>query len=218
MRKLRSALLAAGILASLSLSSVDAAGPRAPGFLPATAHPLGYSLVDLATAWTVWGFATGTDNPLLDVRCEQSAVDPRIWFLPVSLGGDWENTCSVPSGSFLVLFAGGNECSAAEGPPYHGGNEAELIQCVEDDLELVTYVDVSAAGVTTTALDPYLVRTRMITLPAGNLISADPTISMTEGWFLVVGPLSRGAHSFSAYDEFSNGFTAGITYTINVGG
>jgi hypothetical protein len=57
----------------------------------------------------------------------------------------------------------------------------------------------------------------MITLPAGNLISPDPTISMTEGWFLVIGPLSRGSHTFSAYDEFSSGFTAGITYTINVG-
>ena len=78
------------------------------GARPAGARPLGNSLVDLATAWTVWGFGTSDDNPnFAPGRCEQSSDDPRVWFLPVSLGDLTETTCDVPQGAFLVMFAGG---------------------------------------------------------------------------------------------------------------
>jgi hypothetical protein len=204
------------LITAFASTSVSAAAPGR-GFMAAGAHPLGYSLTELATAWTEWGFSTGEDNPLLAVRCEQSQLDPRIWFLPVSLGGDFENTCDVPPGSFLVLFAGGNECSSVEAPPFFGSTEEELRACVDATLATVTHIEVSGRGQTTTDLDSYLVTTDMINLPANNLLSADPGISMTEGWFLVIGPQSPGSHTFRAYDEFSTGFTAGITYTINVG-
>src|SRR5215203_7500956 len=100
------------------------APPAAPGFLPATANAHGYSLTDLATAWLAWGFGTPSDvNPLVNLRCEQSALDPRIWFLPASIGGQGTSTCYVPQGSFLVLLALAFECSEAEG---NGSTLAEL--------------------------------------------------------------------------------------------
>ena len=216
MRSLRSALLVAALLAIALPGMATAAKPAAPGFLPANAHPLGHSLTELATAWTVWGFGTSDDNPLVDVRCEQSDVDSRIWFLPVSLGGEWEATCDVPRGSFLVLFAAGNECSNVEASPYFGEDEAGLRDCVDERLGDVGLVEVSGEGVATTNVDSYLVTTDMVTLPPDNLLNSDEALSMTEGWFLVIRPLSPGEHVFRAYAEFSTGFIAGITYTINV--
>ena len=217
MRRIRFAVLIGTLLVMVGAAPAAAAGPAAKGFLAPGAHVHGYSLTELATAWTLWGFGTSDDNPLLDVRCEQSSVDPRIWFLPVSLGGESEATCDVPTGSFLVLFAAGNECSDVEAPPYFGADEAALRECVDARLADVDLVEVSGEGVSTSNLDSYLVTTDMVTLPANNLLSADEALSMTEGWFLVIHPLSPGAHTFRSYAEFSTGFTAGITYTINVG-
>lgn len=218
MHRIRRAALAGALLALIAAPVVAAAGSRAPGFLPPNAAPLGYSLTELASAWSLWAWGSSpSDSPLLEVRCEQSPLDPRIWFLPVSLGGEDENTCDVPQGAFLVMLAGGGECSDAEPAPWHGGNEAELIDCVDQGFDLVTYAEVTAGGKTTTNLSGYVVTTSVITLPADNLFSSDPTISMTKGIFLVVAPLSRGTHTLRAYDEFDSiSFTAGITYTINV--
>ena len=65
MRRLSIVLVAAMMLASTA-SSVSAAQPAMRGFLPANAHPHGYSLADLATAWNAWAFsAPPEDNPFL---------------------------------------------------------------------------------------------------------------------------------------------------------
>jgi hypothetical protein len=219
MRQIRHAVVAAALLAILSVSAALAAAP-AKGFLPATAHPLGHSMSDLATAWNQWAFGSAADvNPLLAVRCEQSTIDSRLWFLPVSLGGEFQNTCDVPTGSFLMLNAGGAECSNLEPEPFFGANEAELLECVNDGFELITYVEVTGKGVTTTDLSAYAVTSHLDTLPPNNLLSADSGLTMDKGYFLVIGPLSPGTHTFHAYDEFEIfDFQAGITYTINVGG
>src|SRR6185295_2031237 len=170
MQRLRTALLSGLLLALLTASSALAA-PPAKGFLPPTAHPLGHSMADLATAWNRWAFGSAADvSPLLNVRCERSTIDRRLWFLPVSLGGEFENTCNVPRGSFLMLNAGGAECSNLEPEPFFGANEAELIECVNDGLDLVSYVEVTAKGVTTKDLRAYAVTSHLDTLPANNLL------------------------------------------------
>jgi hypothetical protein len=222
MRRLRLAVATAGLLIITLPAAAGAAGSRAPGFLPPTAHPLGHSMAELAGAWNVWGFGSAADvNPLLAVRCEQSSLDPRIWFLPVSLGGEYENTCNVPRGSFLVLNVGGAECSNIEPEPFFGADEADLKDCVKDGFDLVSYAEVTARGITTkqAALGAYAITSALTHLPANNLLSADAGISMDKGYFMVIGPLSPGTHTFHAYDEFAVfDFKAGITYTINVGG
>ena len=207
---------AAAVMTALA-SGASAARP-AKGLLPADARPLGMSLVDIATAWTVWGFGTADDNPnFAPGRCERSSDNPRIWFLPISLGDLTETTCDVPQGAFVVMFAGGGECSAAEPDPWHGDNEAELIDCVNENFDLITYQTITVDGTTTDALGAYVVRTRMVTLPADNLLGPDPTISMTKGYFAVIPPLSRGTHTAANWTEFGSlDFAGGVDYVINV--
>jgi hypothetical protein len=217
MRRLRTAILASTLAILLVAPVVSAAGPATRGFLPPSAHPRGHSLTELAQAWNVWAFGTAEDNPLLAVRCEQSPIDPKIWFLPVSLGGEWENTCDVPQGAFLLMNPGGSECSNVEPEPFFGADEADLLACVNETFELLTYVEVTFNGKTVTDLDDYIVTTPLTHLPANNLLSTEPALSMDKGYFMVIHPLSRGTHVLRAYDEFESfDFTAGITYTINV--
>lgn len=217
MRRFRASVLLATVLVLAAAPIAQAAKPATRGFLPLSAHPHGYSLTELATAWNVWAFGTAEDNPLLAVRCEQSPIDPRIWFLPVSLGGEWENTCDVPQGAFLLMNPGGSECSNVEPEPFFGADEADLLACVNETFELLTYVEVTFNGKTVTDLDDYIVTTPLTHLPANNLLSPDPALSRDKGYFMVIHPLSRGTHTLRAYDEFESfDFQAGITYTINV--
>jgi hypothetical protein len=215
MRQLRRAALAAILLALVASSTTIAAAP-AKGFLAPDARPLGRSLTDLATAWARWGFGSAEHNPNIEFRCEPSQLDPRIWFLPVSFGGETENHCDIPSGTFLVMFAGGTECSQAEAEPYHGDDAADLASCVDETLADLTYVEVTADGKPTTNLSAYVAESAAVLLPPGNLFSDDPTLSMTKGYFLVVRPMSPGTHHLSAYDEFDFGFSGAVNYTITV--
>jgi len=218
MNRIRTAALAATMLALLAVPAASAARP-ARGLLAADARAHGMSLVDLATEWTVWGFGEPFDtNPNASpARCEQSSFDPRIWFLPVSFGGELEIVCDVPQGTFLVMFAGGGECSDAEPEPWYGADEDELIDCVNENFELITYQSITVDGTTTDALADYVVQTRMVTLPAGNLFSDDETLSMTKGFFAVIPPLSRGTHTAANWTEFGSiPFEGGVNYVINV--
>jgi len=69
-------------------------------------------------------------------------VDPKIWFLPDSLGGEWETTCEVPQGAFLVSTSGAWECSSLEPKAFYGGNEPESLECVDAGCDLRNYVEV----------------------------------------------------------------------------
>jgi hypothetical protein len=216
-RAIRHAVIAGTLLAALGGSSVSAGGPATRGFLPGNAHPFGHSMTDLAQAWNVWAFGSSEDNPIVAVRCEQSPIDPRIWFLPVSLGGEYFNECDVPQGAVLLLHAGGSECSNVEAEPWYGADDADLLACVDETFEYLTYIEVTFNGKTETNLRDYIVTTPLTVLPEDNLFSPDSALSRDKGYFMALAPLSRGTHTLHAYDEFFDGdFQAGITYRINV--
>ena len=219
MRLIRRALLAGALLALAIAPLADAARPAARGIMPANARVHGHTMTEIADAWSLWAWGTpAEDNPLLAVRCEPSPIDPSIWFLPVSLGGEWEATCDVPTGTFLVLLPGGVECSNLEPEPYFGANEAELMECAAEFFGGINVVEVTIDGRTVTDLDDYVFTTDVITLPPNNLVSADSGVSLSEGWWLVLSPMSKGTHVVRAFDASdSAGFEAGITITINVG-
>jgi hypothetical protein len=212
MRRLGIAVAAALLLTSLA-SPASAAGPATRGFLPANAHAHGHSLVDMSTAWNEWAFSTPEAvNPIVAVRCEQSLLDPKIWFLPVSMGDELEATCKVPQGAFLVLNLGGGVCGQVWGD---GDTYPVLRACAESFRP--SYAEATIDGRTATNLDDYWVATRMFMLPPDNLFSPAPGLTVAATYTLVMEPLSRGTHTVRAYDEIASlDFAAGITFTVNV--
>ena len=189
------------------------------GFAPPGAGTHGHSMLDLATAFTVWTFGTGEGGPTLEARCEQSAIDKKVWFLPVSIGDDLPVTCNVPHGAWLLVSPGGSECSNLEDEPWYGADNNDLGACVEETFEDLTYAELTLDGRTASEsqLQPYILTTRTVNLPADNLLSSEPGISRFKAYFLLVKPLSRGTHTMLAYDEFDDGdFVGEVSYTINV--
>jgi hypothetical protein len=151
-------------------------------------------------------------NPLVNPRCEQSTIDPHIWFVTVSLGGEQLVTCDIPQGSFLVVTPGLYECSEAEG---NGSTEAELLACVEEGFTSITRAEVILDGEAAN-LGDYLLTTLFDVVPPNNLFGPSATPTLSKGYFLVTTPLSRGTHTLRTFDEFSDGFSAGTTFTIIV--
>lgn len=194
----------------------DARHSASRGFLPARAELHGHTLRQIATAWTIWAFGPPAPvNPLLANRCEQSSIDPKVWFLPVSLGGDYAVDCAVPYGSSLLVTPGGYECSTAEG---NGTTPAELRACAKAGFDLITRIELSLDGRPVQNLERYVLTTRLVNLPGPNLLGSAPTPSLMKGYYLLTRPMRPGLHTMRAYDEFASiGFTAGITYNITVG-
>ena len=212
--------LSLGLFVTLLLAPVTAqSGDGTRGFLPAHARAHGHSLIDLASAYTLWAFGTSAEvNPIVGGRCERSPINPHIWFLPVSLGGEAQATCQVPPGSFLVVTPGFIECSSIEPAPFFGGDVNALLGCVDGWFEELSFAEVILDGRPVTNLNDYALTTIPVTLPPNNLLSTDSGLSLSKGYFLVIHPLSRGTHTLRLYDEFQAfGFQAGITITIVAG-
>ena len=185
------------------------------GFVSPNAEVRGYSLKQLANAWNVWALGTPeADNPLVANRCEQSPIDKKIWFMPVSLGGDYEVDCEVPSGAYLVATPAGWFCDIAEAG---GSTTAELRACARDGFALLTYAEVVLDGRSAKHLRRHVVTSRRIELPGPNLLTDGPTSIVDKGIYIVIKPLSRGSHTLRLYDEFASlDFTAGVTFNITV--
>jgi hypothetical protein len=201
--------------------SIIIAGPAAAAggghgkFLSPHARVHGHTLADLAAAWAIWGLGTSADdNPLLAGRCEQSPIDPRIWFLPVSFEGEVHVDCTVPKGAFLVYTAGAYECSEAEG---NGSTEAQLRACADEGFATFTTIEASVDGKQATDVGRNVVTSPLYELPGPNLFSDEATPSLIKGVFMVVRPLKPGEHTVRGFAEATgNGFSAGMTYHITV--
>ena len=191
------------------------AGPR--GILPASARVGGHSLSAYAGDFDVWFIANAGDNPTLNARCERSSLNPRVWYLPVSLGGDVEVSCAIPRGSFLLLMTGSAECSNLEQDPWYGGDAAELRACVDRQAAAITDTSVTIDGRTTHDLGGHLVTSGVVQMPADNLLSPDAGISMIEGYFVLIAPLRPGHHTLNGWVAFGSDFAGGVTYQLTVG-
>jgi hypothetical protein len=134
MHRLRTAALGAALVAIVSAQTALAAAPATRGFLPPGSGARGHSIVELVDDYTLWAFGTGAGGPILDGRCEQSPIDARIWYLPVSIGGDAPIVCNVPQGAYLLESPGGTECTSLEPEPYFGADDTDLLDCVNETL------------------------------------------------------------------------------------
>lgn len=186
------------------------------GILPSWVRVGGHSMSDYAGDFDVWFLSNADDSPTLNPRCEQSPLNHKVWYLPVSIGGDVTVSCDIPRGSFLLLMSGSAECSDLEAPPWYGGNAAELRACVNEQAAAITDTSITIDGWTTHNLDRHLIRSGVVNMPANNLLSPDAGISMIKGYFVMLLPLRRGHHTLAGWVEFGTDFAGGVTYEINI--
>jgi hypothetical protein len=219
MHRVRHAALAATILALAAVSTAAAAPPALHGVLSNSARIGGHTMSEFAGDFDAWTLQPPDVNPALNPRCDQSPLDPRVWYLPVSFGPTNEVWCDIPQGAFLLLMTGGAECSDQEvGTIWYGGNEAELRDCVDADVQLITYTSATIDGQFSDELSNHIVRSGAVNVPAPNLFGDSAGLSMFKGYFLMIAPLKPGEHTLAGWAEFGSlDFAGGVTYHLTIG-
>jgi hypothetical protein len=198
-----------------------------PGVFALDSKPYGSTYGQWAANWWDWlSSIPAENNPVGDKTGKNCALAQKgpIWFLPGTSGGTLERTCTVPAGKALFLVILDAECSNKEFPKLK--TEEEFLKCARD-LNQGATLSANIDGVDIKNLDKYRVESPMfnMTFPPDNILGqkAGPTIAKSEGWYLILEPLSAGTHDIqfggSVLANPSTGtesYTTGVTYHLIV--
>jgi hypothetical protein len=203
---------------------------NSPGIYPIDSKPYGLTYKEWTAKWWQWVLSIPTENnPLPDdtgKNCGQNQNNPNVWFLAGTAGGSAERTCTIPSGKAILLPVLNAECSYAEYPEYK--SESELRFCSGTFfLTQPSNMQVTVDGVKLEDLDKYRVQSALfnLDLPKNNIygVKAGPTQAVSDGYWILLQPLSEGKHEISfggvAVDFTTTrveSFATQITYHLTV--
>ena len=158
------------------------------------------------------------ENPL--AAGEAWCVDLDGVVAPFALDPAAVPTCTVDVRTEIFVAALSVECSTVEEPPFYGGNEAELRQCVRD-------LDVLQGDLTVTVdgepVPLTLVETPLLTidLPEDNILGvpAQQALSVAAGFVALLPPLPPGTHEIviTGTGTFFGDFTLVTTIVVEPG-
>ncbi len=228
----RSSLAAAASAVTLALlmASAVAAGPPASArVFPPTAKPEGASQASWSAAWWQWALALSVDgHPFIDdpsFQCDVGQSGP-VWFLGAAFGTTARD-CAVPADMPVMVGLLNAECSDLEGL---GATEAEQRDCANFFGNHIRNVFLELDGSALANLGPYRVVSPQFsfTAPSPWIFGADGGngTSVSDGYFVMLKPLSEGTHTlhfggdfhFSVAEGDPFDFDAALdsTYTLEV--
>ena len=213
----------------LAIGSVHAAGRNPnPRIAPVNSSPYGKSYGEWANAWWQWVLSIPADrNPLTDETgafCGEGQSGP-VWFNAGTFGNSAERHCTVPAGKaiFMPVFnwifgSGAFDChptvpgvpcdvDALRASAAANTEAAEVLEVSIDGAPLQNVADYRASSPT-----PFSItypENSVTGVPAGTYFP-----QVADGYWLMLSPLSKGAHTISVHvvaPETSFGL---IEYTI----
>jgi hypothetical protein len=225
-------LVVASVLSSVPTLEANIPGAKVsqhavnsnPGVLPPASSFGGRSYAEWSEQWWLWYIPqTSTNNALTDCSSGQSG---QVWFLQAFFSG---STCVVPSGKTLFFPILNVECSNVEsGTPFYGATADDRSACskgiMDDTANLAAEID----GIPVQNVMAYRFQSRdfSFTAPPGNLNGIGPSDddsgglgqSTADGYYLLLAPLSAGAHTVHFKGTFTGfDFTIDTTYHLVVG-
>jgi len=214
------ARVVAVIVGLAALASVAAvwAEPNPRVFSP-SARPHGASLTQWGEEWVRWAFSVPADrSPFLDPDgqfCQEGQSGP-VFFLGASFGGTAVRSCTVPTGTPLLLSPGGNLCIL------HVDAETvdELKACVHQATDTLTNISADVDGVPVRDLARYFIDSPLFgfSLPNNNVLPGLPAgqyEGVLGGFFVIIKPLPPGEHVIRDHADFPGG-DGGVEYHITV--
>lgn len=207
-----------------------------PSVLPPTAKKYGKSYAEWTAEWWKWyAKIPASIHPAPDETgeyCDQGQ-DGKVWFLAGTWSSPIERDCTVPVGTAIFFPIINVECSTLEEPPFYGGNEEELRQCVEnigfsDADELIVTIDGKEVTNPLVYRLDELSPIFEITIPNDNILGVDigdeewmTGQSVAGGYYIMLPPLSRGEHviyfkGVLGENGLFPGFTQEVTYYLDV--
>lgn len=203
---------------------VDGTGGGAgnPRIAPPHSHAYGASYGEWAARWWQWALSIPADNhPFLGGDVLQGQTG-HVVFL-VGIFGGAEISLTIPPGTPLFFPIVNSECSTIEPDPFHGDNEAELRACAKGFIDHTSGLAAEIDGVAVENLSAYRHQSPVFTiapLPENNIFglpAGSTGLSVDDGYYLMVHPLSVGEHTIhftGTFDDF--GATIETTYHISV--
>jgi len=239
--------VAAAIAMAIGLTGAPTSGlPPAesgnlnPGVLPLHSNPYGKTYAEWSARFTQWGFSIPVAiNPILDVtgaNCAEGQSGP-VWFLAGSFSsGTVERSCTVPHGKALFFPIDGALFGAAvfDCEPTAPGVPCDvptLRAAAAEAVESVT-LEASIDHVPLHNLTDYRVPSPVfsVTLPEDNVVAFLSGVDVpggiyapvvSDGYFLMLAPLSAGAHTIHFKATVNSGpFTGSaseIIYHLTIG-
>lgn len=196
---------------------------------PIGSKPHGLSYGERSAEWWKWLDGIPKDrNPAADKTgafCSenQNATGP-VWFLAGTWGSKEERNCTVPFGKSMLVSPIEMLCSTAE----HGlTSEEEMRKCAKQDQDKVNLVRVTVDGVDVPDVTDYRVQSPLfnLSLPEDNTIGvpAQETPAVSDGYFVLLKPLSRGEHEIRSTGPLADvtvqgtqNFASDVIYHITV--
>jgi len=171
-----------------------------PCIFPPDSFPYGKKYSEWAEKWIKWSLSIPkSSNPITDKtgkNCAKSQLGP-VWFLAGTFGTSEKRKCHIPFSKAIFFPIIEKECSfAEEGDQLK--TEADLCNRAAYLMDVVIEMKVFIDGVAVNDLEKYRASSLVFDLffPEDNIygVKAGATRSVTDGYWLLVKPLSRGNH------------------------
>lgn len=241
----------AGLLIMSVLGSFAWAGNGSPNpqVMPPHAYPFGKSYGEWSDEWWKWQLELpATDHPAFSIDGSNCDVGQsgKVWFLTGAFTSEVPNSdfntivresCSVPTGKAIFFPIINIECSTIEAPPFRGETPGELRSCasrfVEGPIAVIGDLFVQIDSNDLENLQAYRFQSPVFSFdfedPDDNILGVncnvedcDNPLSVSDGYWIMLPPLSRGSHFIkftgSFRDPLSNNLIFGldVTYELDV--
>ena len=201
----------AGLVLGISIAAGSASAENFgnPGVLPPDLNAFGRSYAEWSAAWWQWlvsipnasnpNLATGT----VDCTLGQSG---HVWFLAATFGGAATRSCTIPDGKALFfsplngLFGDGvGDCDRTD--PNHPCNINTLRHSAAENVDDPELLEVTIDKIPVRNIQQYRVASPVFsavfseTDPLFGLQSGLHITLVSDGYWLLLAPLSRGIHT-----------------------
>jgi hypothetical protein len=194
---------------------------------PADSLPFGMTYGDWNAAWIQYGLSIPVSiNPTLDTTgayCNVAQSGGPVFFLSGSFSSDpVTRICTVPRGQALLVPLTVWECSTVEPPPFNGSNPQELRACAgtwTDGVGIDT-LKLRIDGAKVPGLQHFRAQSPFFdfVMPAtDNFLALNGVTSgssVSDGYFVMVKPLSPGHHTIHFEGATVSGPGAGISMNV----
>jgi hypothetical protein len=221
------------VAAMIPVAQADSGNPNSQ-VLPLDSSPYGNTYGEWSARWWQWALSIpAATNPGLDetgAHCAEGQSGP-VWFLAGSFfGGTFERACTVPPDKalFFPIVNAAFGAAVFDCEPTQPGvpcNITVLRAAAAASMDPVT-LEASLDGVPVRQLREFRVQSPVfsVTLPEGNVVgvpSGTYAPMVSDGYWLMLAPLSAGAHTIHFKNEITGGPFAGtateVTYHLTIG-
>ena len=181
-----------------------------------------WSYAEWTARWWQWALSLPIDiNPVTDPTGKHAPKRQSgpVWFLAGTLGGVVTRCCNIPTDKAILLPILNHGGTLADAPAIK--SEIELVSHASKEMDIISNLKVVIDGFKLDDLQDYRIRSPVfdVELPDSNLFSGTPgpTRGASDGYWLFVKPLCKGAHNISSFGSCQSGkVKIGVTYDIIV--